>query len=357
MRPRLITAAAPIRVCDCGGWTDTWFAGHGQVFNIAVAPYVEVQVAASSAPDGSGGVEVLLADTGERFPVSRTEAPWGPHPLIEAAVAYMRVPRDLSVEVTIASGVPPGAATGTSAALAVALVGALDRSAGGTMQPAAVAAAAHAVEVECLAQQSGIQDQLCAAFGGVSFIEMPAYPRGVVSRVEMSDTARWELERRLVLVYLGRSHQSTDVHRRVIERLEREGHGADALERLRAAAARARAAAASGDLEELGGAMQANTAAQAALHPALVSADARQVIDVARAHGAVGWKVNGAGGEGGSLTLLAGPTIASRRDLVTAIERVERGWRVIPTHLSPGGLRVWEASAEPDARLAAGQMQ
>jgi D-glycero-alpha-D-manno-heptose-7-phosphate kinase len=354
MRPRLITAVAPIRVCDCGGWTDTWFAGHGQVFNIAVAPYVEVQVAASPAPGGPGRVEVLLADTGERFPASRTEAPWGPHPLIEAAVAHMRLPRDLSVEVTIASGVPPGAATGTSAALAVALVGALDWCAGGRMQPAEVAAAAHAVEVDRLAQQSGIQDQLCAAFGGVSFIEMPAYPRSVVSRVEMSDAARWELEGRLVLVYLGRSHQSTDVHRRVIERLEREGYGADALDRLRAAAARARAAAASGDLEELGRAMQANTEAQAALHPALVSADARQVIDAARALGAVGWKVNGAGGDGGSLTLLAGPTIASRRELVTAIERAERGWRVIPTHLSPHGLRVWEASGEPHARHAAG---
>ena len=42
---RVINSAAPIRICDNGGWTDTWFAGHGAIFNIAVAPCAEVQLA------------------------------------------------------------------------------------------------------------------------------------------------------------------------------------------------------------------------------------------------------------------------------------------------------------------------
>jgi len=29
---RIINAVAPIRVCDNGGWTDTWFAQHGKIF-------------------------------------------------------------------------------------------------------------------------------------------------------------------------------------------------------------------------------------------------------------------------------------------------------------------------------------
>ena len=41
---RVINSVAPIRICDNGGWTDTWFAGHGKVFNIGVYPYVEVQI-------------------------------------------------------------------------------------------------------------------------------------------------------------------------------------------------------------------------------------------------------------------------------------------------------------------------
>ena len=41
---RTVTATAPVRVCDLGGWTDTWFAGHGLVVNVAVAPGVTARV-------------------------------------------------------------------------------------------------------------------------------------------------------------------------------------------------------------------------------------------------------------------------------------------------------------------------
>ena len=35
---RTVTATAPVRVCDLGGWTDTWFARRGLVVSIAVRP-------------------------------------------------------------------------------------------------------------------------------------------------------------------------------------------------------------------------------------------------------------------------------------------------------------------------------
>src|SRR3974390_2337601 len=41
---RVVNAVAPIRICDNGGWTDTWFGGPGKVFNIGVSPYVKVQI-------------------------------------------------------------------------------------------------------------------------------------------------------------------------------------------------------------------------------------------------------------------------------------------------------------------------
>ena len=45
IRPlHIINSVAPIRVCDNGGWTDTWFAKQGRIFNIGVYPYVEVQI-------------------------------------------------------------------------------------------------------------------------------------------------------------------------------------------------------------------------------------------------------------------------------------------------------------------------
>ena len=41
---RIINSVAPIRICDNGGWTDTWFAEHGKIFNVGVYPYADVQI-------------------------------------------------------------------------------------------------------------------------------------------------------------------------------------------------------------------------------------------------------------------------------------------------------------------------
>ena len=67
--------------------------------------------------------------------------------------------------------------------MTVALIGALDCLTPGRLTPHEVAYAAHAVEVEMLKQQSGIQDQLCSAYGGINFIEMFEYPYASVSPI------------------------------------------------------------------------------------------------------------------------------------------------------------------------------
>jgi D-glycero-alpha-D-manno-heptose-7-phosphate kinase len=336
---RVVRSAAPIRICDVGGWTDTWFAGRGAVFNVAVHPCAEVQVRVFG--DGPPGVVLDAEDFGERYPVPPPPAPWGPHPLLEATIAYVRVPPNRRLEVSVHSGAPPGAGTGTSAAVTVALVGALDALTPGRLGPHDLARAAHEVETKMLGRQCGIQDQLASAYGGLSYIEMSTYPRATVTTLRVPE-ARWrELERRLVLVYLGRSHDSSVLHEQVIRDLESAGPDAPALEALRQAAARARDAVSSGDLAALGRAMTANTDAQARLHPALVGSEARQVIAIAREHGALGWKVNGAGGEGGSITLLADAPAAGKRALLRAIGSASSSFRHVPTRLCRSGLRVW----------------
>src|SRR5204862_143586 len=84
----------------------------------------------------------------------------------------------------------------------------------------------------------------------------------------------------------------------VIAGLERAGGSSPHLDELRRAAERARDAVDAADFVALGLAMIANTDAQARLHPDLVGTEARTAIDAARANGALGWKVNGAGGDG-----------------------------------------------------------
>lgn len=340
---RTINAVAPIRVCDNGGWTDTWFAEHGKIFNIAVYPYAEAQIQVFPLSNARPDRIVIYAENyGERYTPQPQPDTWDRHPLLEAAIQRMGVPNDLALEVTIFSEAPAGASTGTSAAVTVALIGALDYLTPGRLTPHEVAYTAQAVETDMLRQQCGIQDQLCSAYGGINYIEMFDYPHSSVSQIQVPNTIWWELERRMVLIYLGKSHSSSDVHVKVIRDLENAGPNAPQIDALRATAAPSRDAVYAGDFVALGRAMIANTDAQRNLHPDLIGQDAQQVIDIAREHGAVGWKVNGAGGEGGSVTLLCGDHSARKRAMIREIEAHNALFKNIPIYLSRYGLRVWD---------------
>ena len=187
---------------------------------------------------------------------------------------------------------------------------------------------------------------MCAAYGGVNYIEMYDYPFAAVSQILVPNAIWWELERRLCLVYLGRSHSSSAVHEMVIRDLEDAGPESPKLEALRQTARLSRDAVYAGDLVALGRAMVANTTAQQNLHPKLISAEAQQVIEIAREYDALGWKVNGAGGEGGSLTVLAGYSMSRKRAMLQAIEASNPLFQSIPVYLSRYGLRVWTHSSE-----------
>lgn len=343
---RIINSVAPIRICDNGGWTDTWFAEHGRVFNIGVYPYVEVQIEVYPYEAGMERITLYAENYGERYVVHSDLLGWERHPLLEAAIERMGVPEAYAIRATIFSEAPSGCSTGTSAAVTVALIGALDRLTPGQLSLHEVAYTAHAVEVEQLQQQSGIQDQLCSAYGGINFIEIFKYPHAAVSPIHVPNAVWWELERRLALIYLGKSHSSSQVHERVIAELAHEGPRSRRLEALRLTAEQSRDALYAGDFGALGRAMIRNVEAQAELHPALICPEAQQVIEIARDFGALGWKVNGAGGEGGSVTLLCPDLSHRKRELLAAITADQPGCRNIPIYLSRYGLRIWEAYLE-----------
>ena len=341
---RTINSVAPIRICDNGGWTDKWFAEYGAIFNIGVYPYAEAQIKVFRREDVAHRIVIYAENYGERFTVQKGKLAWTHHPLLEAAVEYMNVPDDVSFEVSIFSEAPAGASTGTSAAVTVALIGALDLLTPGRMTPYEVAQTAQRVETEMLGQQCGIQDQLCSAFGGINYIEMYKYPHASVSQLHVSNTIWWEMERRLALIFLGKSHSSSQVHEKVIADLEGAQPDDKRMEDLRRTAGRSRDAVYDGDFETLGRAMVENTEAQIRLHPELVSEDAHEIIERARRAGALGWKVNGAGGDGGSLTLLLGPDSSQKRSLIEEIESANPLFQNIPLYLSRFGLRVWETA-------------
>ena len=91
---RVVNAVAPIRICDNGGWTDTWFAGHGRVFNIGVWPGADVQVRVHPADALADRVVLNVVNYGECFAFAPGALP-GRHPLLEAAVEEIGLPDDV----------------------------------------------------------------------------------------------------------------------------------------------------------------------------------------------------------------------------------------------------------------------
>ena len=326
----MIEASAPVRICDNGGWTDTWFGAPGRVLNIAVTPGVEVSICATEGPDPV----MLVADSfGDRYPVVPGAARVARHPLLETAIDAFPPPGGLAVEISVRSAVPAGCSTGTSASVAVALLGGLAAVRSEELSPREVAYAAHRLEVEVLGVESGIQDQLSAAFGGINYLEIEPYPEATVHALPAWE----ELSPLLTLVFLGRAHDSWAVHRQVIDGVGR--HGSGVFSRLRDAAVAARDAVVSQDLAAFGRAMIANTEAQKTLHPDLVGVEARRVIEIAAAQGAVGWKINGAGGDGGSITILSA-TRGAKEAFEGRVSELDTRYRVLPIQVSKVGLQV-----------------
>jgi D-glycero-alpha-D-manno-heptose-7-phosphate kinase len=339
---RIIHSAAPTRICDIGGWTDTWFARYGTVLNIAVTPVVEVELRVFAEGENSAPITIEARNYNQRYSIDRPNGSYGEHPLIEAVFDFVPLPQGLAVGVSISSQAPAGCSTGTSASLVIALIGALDCLTPGRMNRYELVAAAHKVETELLRRQCGIQDQIAAAFGGINFIEMDEYPHARVNRVELPRSVKEELESRLSLIFVGQGHSSSEVHELVIRNLEDAGSEAPQLHRLRAIAARSRDALYDGDFVAFGRTMIENTDAQRDLHPQLVGSAHQQIIDIAKEYGALGWKVNGAGGEGGSLTLLSAPGRPAQTAMREIIDLTNPRHRNIPITLHNDGLTVRE---------------
>ncbi len=341
MHPFVINAVAPTRICDVGGWTDTHFSHHGAVFNIAIYPYVEVQLHPMTPGESDGQLIISTENYGTSYTLNPENIVYDKHPLIEAAIKCMALPPDLALKINVFSYAPPGASMGTSAAVSVALIGALGALTGKKLTPQKIAALAHSIETKELGLECGVQDQLASTHGGINLIEISAFPKATTTPVAVTDDIWWELEHRLVLTYIGKPHQSSTTHKMVIAGLGPTPHTDQRFERLRQLAREARTALQAGNFIELGHIFNENTAIQRALHKHLVCDAFEEIISVAHDYQALGCKVNGAGGDGGSIAILTDGDMSKKREMQKVLD--QKGYLTLPVYLSRRGLRVWKS--------------
>jgi len=340
MKNTVINAVAPTRICDVGGWTDTHFAKFGAVFNIAVYPYVEVQIHSIPLSETNSRVVINAENFGDSYSLNPLHVIYDKHPLIEAAIKTMNFPEDIALKINIFSYAPPGASMGTSAAVSVALIGALDALTSGRLTPHEVASLAHLIETNELGLECGIQDQLASVYGGINFIEIDKFPHANVSNLKIPDNIWWELEQRLLLTYIGKPHQSSEIHKMVIADLGSEPRNDPRLEQLRKLAYQSKDALLDGDFATLGKLFNENIRVQKNLHKNLICDSFKEIIDLADDFDALGCKVNGAGGDGGSVAILTNGDMRKKREMQEAL--LKQGFQILPIYLSRRGLRVWK---------------
>ena len=348
---RRSVAIAPVRVADVGGWTDTWFGSPGQVCNLAVGPGVVVEASLVAAPIGVPGLplRIIAPLLGEDFRCGPSaERGWlrpvpNRQPLLEHAAASVleavTIPPGLSVDVAISSAVPAGASLGTSAAVVVALLGALDGLFDRSRPADELARAAHAVETTRAGRESGVADHWAAAMGGAALLAIGPYPDVRHQSIGCSPEVQAEIGARLVTVVFG-PHDSSAVHGSVIDAMigcggPQHDQARSALRHLSALAADAADALRARDVDTWAAVLTASTEGQRSLHPSLVGPAHAAAIAVARQYGATGWKVNGAGGDGGSLTVVAADVAAAAR-LAASLAQMDESWHVVDLTPAPG---------------------
>ncbi len=355
--PATVTVTAPVRIADVGGWSDTWFAGSGAVCHLGVDPGIEVRATLDEGPAPADPVRIVAPDLGEDFLTGPSAGgDWsrprpGRQPLLEHAVAsvYARRPPTGPVTVSIHSAVPPGASLGTSASVVVAVVAALETLLERDVGPSGrtgpgfddadrsrLARHAHRVETEAVGRESGVQDQWAAAFGGAQLVEIPTYPTTRRVGIDLDDAFGRALEECTVTVVLG-PHDSSAVHQQVITHLTdgADQHAAAALAALAALAHDAADALRAADPARWAAVLTEATETQRRLHPGLIGPDHQRVIDHAVAHEARGWKVNGAGGNGGSTTVVL-PDPATAAAFAATVTDGQPAWSIHRPRIRPG---------------------
>lgn len=352
MEESFIRARAPLRLGLGGGGTDTSPYAEsygGVVINATVDLYANVTLSAAKG----GGVELHLDDSernwtgqaGEALPID------GQLDLLKGV--YNRMCRDfndgkfLPIAVNCYADVPPGSGLGTSSAMVVALVQAFNELFQARLSHYDVAHLAYEIERLDLQLNGGKQDHYAAAFGGVNFIEFGPGAGVLVNPLRIAPDVAAEFEASLVLFFSGVSRESA----RIIDEQTRnvssgQSDSIEAMHQLKAVAFEMKQALLKGRIADVGAILDESWLHKKRTASAVTTPELDAVYESAKAAGAIGGKVSGAGG-GGFMMFLVDPR--KRHSVLRALEA--HPGRVFASGLTAGGVISWRIG--DDLRKAA----
>lgn len=314
----MVIVRAPVRISFGGGGTDleAYYARFGGlVLSAAITRYS--YVVASTPADG--GISISSADyrLWERYHRGRFPPVAEPLALPKAAIEafWERGIRETGVDLFLASEAPPGSGLGSSSAMAVALGKALSAYTGGPYDDQMAAEFACGLEIERLGMPIGKQDQFASACGGLNTIEFTREGVRVLPLRLPAETVA-ALSSRLLLFSTGRTRDSAGILRQ--QRVDSATNSAviESLHAIKSLALEMRDALLAEDLDGFGALLHTAWQRKRGLSNKVSTPAIDGWYAAARAAGALGGKITGAGG-GGFLLLYCPP--ARQRELREAL--------------------------------------
>jgi D-glycero-alpha-D-manno-heptose-7-phosphate kinase len=336
--PRVVRARAPLRLSFAGGGTDVppYPEQHGgSVISATINRYVWCTI--SESDEDIVIVQSVDLDRVAIFELTSTPAFDGNLDLIKAVFRRLDAQNLPGMKIVVRSDAPPGSGLGSSSALVVALIRALSTFLNLDLTPQEVAKVSHVVERQDVGVIGGLQDHYAAAYGGFNFME---FGRGVeVMPVRLSEGMRHELESHMLLCYTGRTRLSAGILERQVGNVQHaDPETLASLARLRELAVEIRQALHEENLQAFAELLDEGWQSKKGLAAGVSDSALEEVHVVAKAAGALGGKLLGAGG-GGYFLFLVDPAV--KEDVADALEPL--GVRIEPhVEFSNEGAVAWD---------------
>ncbi len=288
----MIISRTPFRVSLFGGGTDhpAWFREHGgAVLGLAIDKYCYISVR-RLPPFFEHRSRIAYSRIEMVRDVSEIQ-----HPAVRGVLNYLNISDGL--EIHHDADLPARSGMGSSSSFTVGLLNALNALDSRMTQKRDLAAKAIFIEQEVLKEKVGCQDQIWAAYGGLNKIDF--FPDGnfAVNPMILSRDRLAEFVRSIMLVFTGFSRFSSDFAENQLSNL---GNRKPQLRAMRAMVETAVDILADQrtPLRELGDLLHESWQLKRQLADNVSNDRIDDIYDAARAAGAVGGKLLGAGGGG-----------------------------------------------------------
>ncbi len=295
----MLIGRSPVRISFAGGGTD--LPGYyeqfgGAVLNVAINKYFYTILGKRT----DGRVQVISSDL-------RIFETWHDIAAMKIDGTSLEIPvavlkqfqREISLDLFLASEIPPGTGLGSSASVCVNLLKTVSAYLQKPLSKYDLAERSFDIARNVLKRHVGKQDEYAAAFGGLNFITFHPDGDTEVEPLELAPQTLQDLQHSLMLFFTGSSHHSWSI----LEQQEkstrsRTGLTVDSLHEVRSLAVQMRKVLEEGKITKFGTLLDEAWQAKKRISADISTARIDHLYAVAREHGALGGKITGAGGGG-----------------------------------------------------------